>query len=259
MIKLFKELFAYREMIVMLVRRELRGRYKGSVLGFLWTFLNPLLQFAVYAVVFSTIMRFDSIPKYYVYLFVAFIPWFFLSAAIPQGATCIQSQSNLVEKIYFPRMVLPISTVFTAFANMLLSELVVFAVLVFSGFGLSVYMLALPVVWFIQLLLVLGIVLIVSALTVYFRDLAHILDIAVMAWFYLTPVVYPPEAVPERLAFLLNLNPMTGIVDSYRKILYYRCWPDFSTMLLALAVGLAAVAVGAVVFQRLQRGFAEEM
>ena len=132
--KLFRALYAYREMIWMLVRRELRGRYKGSALGFFWTFLNPLLQFAVYAVVFSILLPVDNIDKFYVYLFIAFVPWFFLATAIPVGATCIQSQSNLVQKIYFPRMVLPISTVVTGFVNMLLSEIVVFAVLLINSF-----------------------------------------------------------------------------------------------------------------------------
>ncbi len=255
---LLKELYAYREMIYMLVRREIRGRYKGSVLGFFWTFLNPLLQFAVYAVVFSTIMRMN-IEQFYIYLFVAFVPWFFLATAIPQGAVCIQTQSNLVQKIYFPRMVLPISTVLTAFVNMLLSELVVFAVLLFSGYGLSMHVVALPVVMGIQLIFVLGIVLLVSALTVYVRDLAHILDIIVMAWFYATPIVYPPEMLPVQFEFLRYLNPMFGIIDSYRKILYYKCWPDFSVTFLALGLGVLTVIVGGVAFQRLQRGFAEEL
>lgn len=256
--KLLKELYAYREMIYMLVRRDLRGRYKGSALGFLWAFLNPLLQFIVYAVVFSTVMK-VGIDQFYIYLFVAFIPWFFLATAIPQGATCIQAQSTMVQKIYFPRMVLPISIVVTAFVNMLLSELVVFAVLILSGFGISIYIVALPVVMGIQFIFVMGIVLIVSALTVYFRDLAHILDIVVMAWFYATPIVYPPEWLPERFLFLLYLNPMTGIIDSYRKILYYKCWPDFSMMGLTLISGILATMIGVYVFQKLQRGFAEEL
>lgn len=255
---LIKELYDYREMIYMLVRREIRGRYKGSILGFFWTFLNPLLQFVVYAVVFSTIMRMN-IEQFYIYLFIAFVPWFFLATAIPQGAVCIQAQSNLVQKIYFPRMVLPISTVVTAFVNMLLSELVVFVVLVLSGFGISYHIIALPVVWFIQLLFVLGIVLIVSALTVYIRDLAHILDIVVMAWFYATPIVYPPEMLPTQFLWLMQINPMYGIIDGYRKILYYKCWPDFSLMITACILGVITIAVGIVVFQRLQRGFAEEL
>jgi len=255
---IFKELYDYREMIYMLVRREIRGRYKGSVLGFFWTFLNPLLQFVVYAVVFSVLLRSD-IEKFYVYMFVAFIPWFFFSTAIPQGANCILTHNTMVQKIYFPRMVLPISTVLTGFVNMLLSEIVVFIVLILSGFIPSYHVIALPVVMLVQLMFVLGIVLIVSALTVYFRDLSHILDIIVMLWFYLTPVVYSIDIIPEQFRGFIYLNPMTGIIECYRSILYYRTWPEFSMMLLAFVLGVISIVGGMVIFQRLQKGFAEEL
>ena len=256
--RLIKELYDYREMIYMMVRRDLRSRYKGSILGFFWTFLNPLLQIMVYGVVFSTVMRVD-IEDFYIYLFVGFVPWFMLSSAVNQGATCIQSQSNLVEKIYFPRMVLPLSTVLTCFVNMLLSELVVFAVLLLSGFGLSGYIIALPPIMLIQLLFVFGLVLVVSACTVYVRDLAHILEIVTMAWFYATPICYTPEMLPEEFRFLLYANPMSGIVDCYRQALYYKEWPDLSMAMLALSIGVVTVFAGGVIFQHLQKGFAEEL
>lgn len=256
--ELFKELYSYREMTYMLVRREIRGRYKGSVLGFLWTFINPLFQFAVYAVVFSTIMS-SNIDKFYVYLFIAFIPWFFLSTSIPAGTMCIQTQANMVQKIYFPRIILPLSATLTAFVNMLLSELVVFAVLLVSGIGISMHILALPVIMAVEFLFVLGIVLIISALNVYFRDLVHIMDIVTMAWFYATPIVYAPEMVEDIFPLLLILNPMAGIIASYRDILYYHRWPQFSSLTLAIVFGVITVVLGTVVFQRLQRGFAEEL
>lgn len=253
-----RQLWAYREMIYMLVLRELRGRYKGSFLGFLWTFLNPLLQFLVYFLIFSQILRMD-IEKYYIYLFVGFIPWFFVSTAIPQGANCILSQSNLVQKIYFPRMVLPISAALTGFINMLLSEIVVFVILIVSGFGISIHSIALPIVYLIQLLIVTGIILLVSAVTVYFRDLSHILDILVMAWFYITPIVYPVDMIPEKFSFFLYINPMTSVIASYQNILYYQRWPDFWTLLPAFAIGVILLIVGGFVFQKLQQGFAEEL
>lgn len=255
---LFKELYNYREMIFMMVRRDLRGRYQASVLGFLWTFINPLLQFVVYAVIFSVVLP-NDIDKYYLFLFVAFIPWFFLSTSIPVGSQCIISQTNLVQKIYFPRIVLPISITLTGFVNMLLSELVVFAVLILSGVGLSKHILALPIVMVIQLMFVLGIVLILSALTVYFRDLAHIMDIVVMAWFYMTPIVYAPDMIADRFPIVLALNPMAGIISSYRDILYYQRWPQFSSLTLAVLFGVATMIFGTIIFQRLQRGFAEEL
>ena len=123
--KLWKELYAYREMIFSLVRRDLKGRYKGSILGFLWTFLNPLLQLLVYTFVFSTVMR-NGINDYYLFLFVALVPWIFFSTSVSGGAKCIWAQKDMVKKIYFPREVLPISYVTSQFVNMLLSFLVIF-------------------------------------------------------------------------------------------------------------------------------------
>jgi len=137
--------------------------------------------------------------------------------------------------------------------------LIVFAALIIGGRGLSVYILVLPVIMLVQFLFVLGIVLVVSGLTVYFRDLEHILNIVMMAWFYLTPIVYPPQMVPQELSFVLALNPMAGVIECYRNILFYRCMPDFSTLLFAFLTGLAAVVLGGAIFQRLQRGFAEEL
>lgn len=256
--KLFRELIDYRTMLWSLIHKDLVTRYKGSILGFLWTFVNPLLQLMVYSVVFSMIMRVD-VPFYYIYLFVAFIPWVFLSTAVLNGSSCILANSNLVQKIYFPRMVLPISTVTAGAVNMLLSMVIVLAALIFSGIGLSWNVLVLPVVIFVEYLFILGMVLIFSAANVYFRDLQHILEIVVMAWFYITPIVYTPEMVPGEMALVLALNPMSGIIDSYRKILYYKCLPDFSTLLLAATTGLIFCVLGCFIFQRLQRGFAEEL
>ena len=171
----FSEIYDYREMIFSLVRRDLKGRYKGSVLGFLWTFLNPLLQLCVYTFVFSIIMR-NNIKDYYLHLFVALVPWIFFSTSISGGAGCIWSQQDMVKKIYFPREVLPIAFVSSQFVNMFYSFLVVFAVLLISGKGINIIaVLYLPVIMAIEYSLALGMALIVSALTVYLRDLEYLL------------------------------------------------------------------------------------
>lgn len=256
--KQLKELYAYREMIFMLVRRDLRGRYKGSALGFLWTFLNPLLQLGVYTVVFSVIMRSD-IDKYYLFLFVALIPWLFMATSVQGGATCIIGQQTLVTKIYFPRQVLPIAHVTTCFVNMLLCFVVVLVVVAFSiGLNVSVLIFLIPTMM-IEYVLALGIAMLVSGITVYFRDMEHILGIAVMAWQFLSPIMYPKDWVPPQLMGVFMLNPMTSVIDAYRNILYYKCAPDLSTMFLALGMGLAALLLGWAVFGRLQKHFAEEL
>ena len=172
--KHLKEMYEYREMIFSLVKKDLRGRYKGSELGFMWTFINPLLQLLVF-------MR-ANYEQYYLFLFVALVPWMFFGSSVQDGSTCIMRESNMVKKIYFPREGIPISTVTSAFINMILTFVVVFIVLLISGRGINlVALLYLPVVMIVEYILCLGIGLIVSALTVYLRDLQYILGIVVMA------------------------------------------------------------------------------
>ncbi|MBQ8983577.1 MAG: ABC transporter permease [Lachnospiraceae bacterium] len=257
--KALRELYDYREMISGLVRRDLRGRYKGSVLGFLWTFINPLLQLLVYTMVFSVIMK-NGIEKYYIFLFVALVPWMFFSTSIAGGSTSVLHSESMVKKIYFPREVLPISYVTSSFVNMILCLLVVFAVLIISGFGVSLKaLLFLPIVMIVEYLLALGFTLMSSALTVYFRDLAYILNIVTMAWQYLTPVIYSVDQVPDEFKWVMQWNPMTSVIVAYRDILYYKQVPHMSTLIMATVLGIFFVVIGYIVFRALQKGFAEEM
>ena len=254
-----KEIYEYREMVYNLVKRELRGRYKGSALGFLWTFLNPLLQLLVYTLVFSVIMR-SGIEKYYIFLFVALVPWIFFSASVTGGSTSVQASADMVKKIYFPREVMPISYVTSAFVNMILTFVVVFGVLIITGFGVNIKaVLFLPIIMIVEYILALGIALLTSALTVYFRDLAYILGLITMAWQFLTPVMYSEEMVPAKLMPIWNINPMTPIIQAYRTILYYKEIPQLETLLHATVLGILVLVIGSVVFRRLQKGFAEEL
>ena len=225
--KTIHELYEYRTMIGSMIRRDLRGRYKGSALGFAWTFLNPLLQLAVYTLVFSMIMR----------------------AGIKD-----------VKKIYFPREVLPISHVTCQLVNMLLSMVVVLAVLLLSGKGISFKaILYLPPVIVAEYLLALSITMIVSAVTVYLRDLEHVLVIITMAWQFLTPVMYSIDMVPEQIQTIFHLNPMTPIIIAYRDILYYQKAPKLGTLTQGIIFSIILLIVGWNVFGHLKKHFAEEM
>ena len=259
MFKTIHEIYEYRTMISSLIRRDLRGRYKGSVLGFAWTFLNPLLQLVVYTLVFSTIMR-AGIEDYYLFLFVALIPWIFFSGSISAGASCVIAQKEMVKKIYFPREVLPIAHVTCQLVNMLLSFIVVFAVLIFSGKGVSVRaLLYLPIVIVAEYLLAISITMIVSAVTVYLRDLEHILAIFTMAWQFLSPVMYSVDMVPDQLKKLFYMNPMTPIIVAYRDIFYYKREPELGTLMHGGIVSIVLLIIGCFVFGRLKRHFAAEM
>lgn len=254
--KSIKEVFEYREMIYMLVRKELRGRYRGSVLGFAWTFLNPLLQLAVYTIVFSIIMR-AGIEKYYIFLFVALVPWMAIASSVNNGAVCIISQAGMVTKIYFPRRILPIVAVSSNFINMLLSMLVVLVVCFFSiGINFSVLWYLIPVS-LIEYLLALGITLLISGLTVYFRDLEYLAGIFTMAWQFMTPVMYSIDMVPERFMGIFKLNPMTPVILAFRQVLYYQTAPEMGALLRSFLVGLGVLVFGWIIFGRLERRFAE--
>jgi ABC-2 type transport system permease protein len=259
MLRKIFEIYSYREMIIELVRRDLRGRYKGAVLGFLWTFINPLMQLLVYTAVFSLFLRSD-IQQYYIFLFVALVPWIFFSSSLTGGSTVILSQSNLVKKIYFPREVLPITFVTSCFINMLLTYIVIFGVLIVSGYGFSLKaMLFLPLVWIVEYLLALGMTIPFSAVTVYFQDTSHILGIVCMAWQFLTPIMYPASLVPDRLQFLYRMNPMYSIIEMNRDILYYKQIPTVSHLVPSLLVGVFFLIFGELIFVKLQKNFAMEL
>lgn len=257
--KTLKELYMYREMILSLIRRDLKGRYKGSVLGFLWTFINPLLQLLVYTLVFSVILS-NNIEDYYLFLFVALIPWIFFSTSLSGGSSCIWAQQDMVKKIYFPREVLPIAFVSSQFVNMLLSFLVVFAVLVISGRGINLLaLLYLPIIMLVEYLLALSVAFISSAITVYLRDVEYLLGIISMAWQFLSPVMYPVEQVPDKYRTIFYMNPMTPIIVAYRDILYYKRVPELSTLVHAFTLAIVLLVVGIFIFSKLKRHFAEEL
>ena len=256
---ILKEIWDYREMIASLVHRDLRGRYKGSVLGFFWTFLNPLLQLIVYTLVFSVIMR-AGIEDYYLFLFVALVPWTFFSASVAGGSGCIIEQQNLVNKIYFPREVLPIAYVMGQLVNMLLSFIVVIFVFLVSGKGLApMALLYLPIVILQETLLALGFCFLTCGITVFFRDMQYLLSVFMMAWQFLTPVMYSVDMVPERLRPIYYLNPMTPVIQAYRAIFYYKEAPDLGSFLTGTIMGLVLLVIGFFSFGKMKKRFAEVM
>ena len=259
MLLMFCNIYRYREMLINMVRRELRGKYKGSILGFLWTFINPLLQLVVYTIVFSNSMRM-GVSNYEIFLCVALIPWMFFSTSVLSGAGSIIYNQSLVTKIYFPREILPLSVVTSNFINMIYCSVIVLAVVLFYHMNLNLEVwFMLPVIAFIEYILVIGIVLIVSALTVYFRDLEHILGIIIMAWQFLTPVMYPESFVPSQYQAILYLNPMTPIIISFRDVLYYGKMPVVENLVYAFLWSLIIFICGFLLFGKLQKDFAEEL
>ncbi|NPV70650.1 MAG: ABC transporter permease [Firmicutes bacterium] len=253
-----KEVYAYREMLLNLVAKELRAKYKGSVLGFLWTFFNPLLMLTVYSIVFSFIMR-SNIQNYAVFLFVTLLPWNYLANSVLQGSGSLVHNAALIKKVYFPREVLPLSVVLANLVNYVLSLLILIPALLISGVRLTAAVLAFPVVLGLETLLAIGMAFLVGVGNVYFRDLQHITEVFVTMWFFLTPVLYSSEMVPPNLRGLFALNPAVPLIEAYREVFFYGRWPNWERLgYLALAC-VVFLFVSVRVFDRLQRAVAEEI
>lgn len=256
--KFFKELYNYRELLKTNIKKEIRGKYKNSFLGVLWSFLNPLLQIAVYAIVFPLILQ-NKQPHYVVFLCVGLIPWTFFATAVTRSAFTMIENGNLLKKVYFPRGILPISIVTSEAVNFLISTIIIIAFVLGDGLSLSKYILLYPLVFIIQYILILGIAFIVSSVTVYFRDLQHLIGVALQLLFYGTPIVYSIDSIPENFVWILNLNPMTYIINAYRDIFYNQVFPDIKGLLIILVVSIVICIVGYMIFNKLQKRFAEEL
>lgn len=258
MFQQLREVLTYKEMLFSTVRKDLRSRYRGSVLGFLWTFINPLMQLIVYAFVFKHIMR-SVDPNYTMYIFTGLLPWIYCSSSIQISTTSIVTNANLVKKIYFPRMILPISVSATGLINYLFGLVIVFPALLLTGVHLTPYAFLMPIIMAVQFLFVTGMCMIMSALYVFFRDLEHIVSIIIMVWFYLTPVLYPISMFPEKYQKFLELNPMAHIVMAYRNVLMYETHPFNLGFIIVIFISVAVFFIGAFIFSKLQRNFAEEL
>lgn len=256
--KFFKSLYEYRELLKTSISKDVRGKYKNSVLGILWSFLNPLLQIAVYAIVFPLIMK-SNLPNYTVFLCCGLIPWNFFSAAISRTSFTMVENGNIIKKVYFPREVLPISVVTSEAINFIISTIIILAFVLGYGMGLNKFLIFYPLVLLVQYILLIGISFIVSSVTVYFRDLQHFIGIALQLLFYATPIVYAPNTIPENFQWILKFNPMTYVINGYRDIFYYKQMPDLSSMVMVLGIGLIVCLAGYFIFNKLQRRFAEEL
>lgn len=253
-----KNLYNYRELLKTNITKDVGGKYKNSFLGVLWSFFNPLLQIAVYAFVFQIILKSD-IQNYAVYLCCGLVPWQYFSSIVMRGAAVMIDNGNIIKKVYFPREILPISTVTSEGVNFLISTLIILGFVIFAGIGLSVNVLWYFLIVVIQYLVSIGIAFIVSSLTVYFRDLLHMLGILIQLLFYATPIVYSINSVPEKFRWLAKINPMTYLINGYRDIFYNKVSPDFHGLFIAFIMGIILICIGYIIFKLLEKRFAEEL
>ncbi len=262
-------LLTYRELVAMLVMRELKARYKNSALGFLWSLLNPLGMMVVFTIVSTFLMPSNQIDKYPIFLLCGLLPWNFFQAGVVGSIDSVVGNANLIKKVYFPREVLPIVSVLAQLVNFLLALVVLFAVLLVFRAHISPWVWALPLVIFVQTLLILGVALILSTLNVFYRDVAMIMEVVMLAWFFLTPIFYPIDVLPrsaELFGITINLhwwmyviNPMSSIISAYRDLLYWGYLTDIYFLSRTVMTSVGVLVVGYWFFLRCSGRFGEEV
>jgi ABC-type polysaccharide/polyol phosphate export permease len=263
MLRNLARLGRYRGLIQGLVARELKARYRGSVLGFFWSFFNPLLLLLVYTFVFNYVIlaRNALADPYALFLFCGLLPWTWFASSLTESAGVLISGGNLIKKVLFPAEILPIVTVLANMVHFMLGLPILVVFLVYYQKPLQPTEVAwFPVVVLVQLVLTLGFALILSALTVHFRDLRDILSNLLTVWFFATPIIYPWQEAPAGVKRFLNLNPFMHLAVSYQEILFFKGPFGHLTWLLALgAASIAFFLFAYFVFDRLRDTFAEEV
>ena len=257
-----KHLLQYRGLIQALVSRELKARYRGSVLGFFWSFVNPLLLLLVYTFVFTVIFRparTEGLTPYALFLFCGLLPWTWFSSSLLESSSVLSNNANLIQKVLFPADVLPCVNVFSNFIHFLLGLPILFAFLIYYRRPLNIYLLLFPAVVLIQIIFTLGFAMFISSLSVHFRDIRDLLANLLTFWFFATPIIYPNTMIPERYRWVLDLNPMTHIMMGYQDTLFKGQLPHWKKLSVTLLVALIVFYVGYFLFDRLRDSFAEEV
>jgi len=257
-------LLRYRALVQSLVARDLKARYRGSVLGFFWSFVNPLLLLLIYSFVFTVVMPGThpaDMEPFALFMFCGILPWTWFSASLLESSNVLIAGGNLIKKVLFPAEVLPIVTVLANLVHFCLGLPILAAFLIYYRTPLNAAELVwFPVVVLVQLLLTTGLALIVSALTVHFRDVRDLLSNLLTLWFFATPIIYPVSQAPAQVRRLLYLNPFTHLAVSYQEILFYRGPFGHAKGLLTLgALSIVVFLVGYWLFDRLRDSFAEEV
>ena len=245
---MIKDLYNYRELLKNNIKKEVRGRYKGSILGILWSFINPLLQTFIYAIIFPLILGHVEV-HYTSFLIIGVFAWFFFINTVATGNKAIINNANIINKIYFP----------SGLINFLFSLPIIIGFILIDRVGISIHILLLPLIIFIEYILILGIVFITSSITVYLRDFEFIINFATNLLFYATPIIYYISSIPSKWHWIIKINPMTNIIGSLRDILLYHNWPNLHSLLLAFISSVIILIIGLIIFKKLEKNFSEEL
>ncbi|OGM02045.1 hypothetical protein A2115_02575 [Candidatus Woesebacteria bacterium GWA1_41_8] len=234
-----------------LTLRELKGRYKTAVLGFMWAFVNPLIQLLVLGLVFSIFLK-VQVPNYPVFLLSGLLPWTFFSSALTQGTSSLINNRDIIKKTFFPRQVIPISTVAASLINFLVTLIIFLILIILISLPVSFNPLFIILALFLLITLTLGLILTTSSLEIYYRDVSFIVQALVLVWFYLTPVIYPLSFVPEKYLAIYKLNPMVGIVSLFRGGFLGTSQLSLDAVLISAAEAVSLLIFGLWIFKKRQ-------
>ncbi len=253
----FREIWAYRELFWVLASRDVKVRYRQTVLGAAWAIIRPVMSMVVFSGVFGVLAKLpsDGLP-YPIFVYAGLLPWTFFAGAVGACGNSLVGSGHLVSKVYFPRLIIPIAAVGTHLVDLAIATSVLLLMMLYFGQVWSVNLLWAPVLLVLLILAVLGIGMCFAALTVSYRDVAHVIPFLLQLWLFLTPVVYPLSMVPEQWRWLARLNPMTGIVEGFRACFLGRPF-DWAALGFSVSVTLVALIAGIAYFERVERRFAD--
>jgi ABC-type polysaccharide/polyol phosphate export permease len=238
-----RESHQYREVLWQLVRQFLTLRYRRTLLGYLWTLINPVLMMGVTAVVFATLFKLD-LPTYIVFLFAGMVPWNFFSMCTTQSCTAFIHNEGLIKKIYLPKVIFPLSMALGMLVDSMLSLVALFLVILPFGAPVTPALLMLPFAYLLLFLFTFGVSLVMSVATVFFRDLQYVIGVLMQAWFFLTPVMYRHDALTGKVAWVVALNPMVAFIELFRAPLVQGQLPSLHAVAVSAGVALVALALG---------------
>jgi len=260
MFEKIRELAEYRELLLTIAAREIKVRYKQSILGIFWSILQPLSMMIIFTIVFSRFIKVpsDGIP-YPLFFYTALLPWTFFATALSFAIPSLVSNSNLLSKIYFPREVFPIASILAATVDFCIAALIFLAILAFYKVVPNMNALYIIPILSIQVLLTLAVSLFASAVNVYYRDVKYALPFFIQLWMYLSPVIYPVSAVPDEFKSIYMLNPMAPIINGYRQTLLIGTAPDFYHLAIAAFVTLTMLFLSYKYFKMVEMSFADRI
>ncbi len=262
-IKEFSLIIKWRELLWQMVGREVKARYKQSVLGYFWVILNPLAQMLVMSFAFSIILRIPTnsagnIP-YSVFLFTALLPWNLFANSLSSSTSSLVNSSSLITKVYFPRTILVISTILAKIVDFLFASLILIVYMIAFQIPITLNILWIIPIFFIQQIFTIGLSLFFAAANLLYRDIQYLLNLLLVLWMYATPVIYPADIVPDKYRIIFQLNPMAVIINAYRQTILGGGVPNYLSLLIALAVSLIILFVGLSYFKSREKIFADNI